>query len=180
MTGSFPNWYALYLRSRYEKRVHEDLTGKGVETFLPLIEEVHVWSDRKKRVMEPLFRGYLFVKTDFRDRARILTTEGVVRFVGINGRPSAIPESEIDWVRRVIGQPMDVKREQYLEVGERVRVIAGPLLGVEGIVIQKQGISRVVVSVEAIAQSVSVQVPADLLEVIHVSKEMLDQKRSVK
>ena len=176
MTGSGPNWYALYLRSRYEKKVDGDLKGKGVETFLPMIEEVHVWSDRKKKVMEPLFRGYLFVKTDLRDRARIVTTEGVVRFVGINGKPSVIRESEIDWVRPVIGQPMDLKREPYLEVGKRVRVIAGPLLGVEGIVIHKQGVSRVVVSVEAIAQSVSVKVPADLLEVIHVPKKTPDQK----
>ena len=171
MTDPVPNWYALYLRSRYEKKVHDDLRGKGVDTFLPMIEEVRVWSDRKKKVIEPLFRGYVFVKTDLKDRSRIVTTEGVVRFVGINGRPSVIPESEIDWVRRVIGQPMDVKRERYLEVGKRVRVIAGPLMGVEGMVIHTQGASRVVVSVEAIGQSVSVQVPADLLEVIHVSKE---------
>ena len=170
MIDPVPNWYALYLRSRYEKKVDNDLKGKGVETFLPMIEEVHVWSDRKKKVMEPLFRGYVFVKTDLRDRSRIVTTEGVVRFVGINGRPSVIPESEIDWVRRIIGQPMDARREQYLEVGERVRIIAGPFMGVEGIVRRTQGISRVVLSIAAIEQSFSVQVPAELLELIHSSK----------
>jgi len=67
-----------------KKKVYEDLGKKEVETFLPLIEEMHIWSDRKKKVMEPLFRGYIFVKTDLRDKETILMTDGVVRFVGIN------------------------------------------------------------------------------------------------
>jgi transcription antitermination factor NusG len=79
-----PQWYALYLRSRYEKKANLELEKKNIETFLPLIEELHVWSDRKKRVMEPLFRGYIFVKTDLRDKETILMTDGVVRFVDIN------------------------------------------------------------------------------------------------
>ena len=162
-----PKWYAIYLRSRYEKKVYEDLGKKEVETFLPLIEEVHIWSDRKKKVMEPLFRGYIFVKTDLRDKETILMTNGVVRFVGINYKPSSIPESQIEWLRQIVDKSRDVQREKYLEVGERVRVIAGPLIGVEGIVHRIHGISRVVVSIAAIEQSVSVQVPAELLEVIH-------------
>ncbi len=167
MTNAVPHWYALYLRSRYEKRVEQDLRAKGVETFLPLIEEVHRWSDRRKTVLEPLFRGYVLVKTDLSNRVTIVSTEGVVKFVGINHRPSTIPEPEIEWIRRIIGQPTNVKRERYLNAGERVRVIAGPLLGVEGIVLRRQGVLRVVVSIEAIAQSISVQVPAGLLELIH-------------
>jgi transcription antitermination factor NusG len=165
-----PQWYALYLRSRYEKKANLELEKKNVETFLPLIEELHVWSDRKKKVMEPLLRGYIFVKTDLRDKGTILMTEGVVRFVGINYMPSWIPESQIDWLRRIVGESMDVQREKYLEVGEKVRIIAGPLIGVEGIVRRIHGISRVVVSITAIEQSVSVQVPAELLKILHTSK----------
>jgi transcription elongation factor/antiterminator RfaH len=165
-----PQWYALYLRSRYEKKVNTELEKKNVEIFLPLIEEVHVWSDRKKKVMEPLFRGYIFVKTDLRDKETILMTDGVVRFVGINHKPSSIPESQIDWLQRIVSESIEIQREQYLNVGERVRVITGPLIGVEGIVTRMQGVSRVVVSIVAIEQSVSVQVPAELLEVIHTRK----------
>jgi transcription termination/antitermination protein NusG len=160
-------WYALYLRSRYEKKVNVELEKKNIETFLPLIEEVHVWSDRKKKVLEPLFLGYIFVKTDLRDKETILITDGVVRFVGINHKPSWIPESQIDWLRRIVGKSMNVQREKYLEVGEKVKITTGPLVGVEGIVHRVHGISRVVVSIAAIEQSVSVQVPAELLEVIH-------------
>jgi transcription antitermination factor NusG len=159
-------WYALYLRSRYEKKVYEDLGKKEVETFLPLIEEVHIWSDRKKKVMEPLFHGYIFVKTDLRDKETILTTNGVVKFVGINHRPSLIPESQIDWLRRIVGQSMNVQHETYLEIGKKVRIVSGPLVGIEGIVNRIHGISHLIVSIAAIKQSVSVQVPAEMLEVI--------------
>ena len=162
-------WYALYLRSRHEKKVYDDLGKKNIETFLPLIEEVHLWSDRKKKVQEPLFRGYIFVKTDLRDKETILMTNGVVRFVGINHKPSSIPESQIDWLQRIISESIEVLRERYLNVGERVRVTSGPLIGVEGIVTRIQGVSRVIVSIAAIEQSVSIQVPAELLEVLHPS-----------
>ncbi|HLP15393.1 MAG TPA: UpxY family transcription antiterminator [Bacteroidota bacterium] len=159
-------WYALYLRSRFEKRVHKDLGGLGIETFLPMIEEIHVWSDRKKKVMEPLFRGYLFVKTDLRDKETILHTDGVVKFVNIRAQPSPIPENQIEWLRRIIGHPANIKRESYFAEGERVRVTSGPLMGVEGLVLRQQSESRVVITLTAIAQSVSVQVPIDLLESI--------------
>ena len=155
-------WYALYLRSRYEKKVYEDLGKKNVEAFLPLIEEVRIWTDRKKKIQEPLFRGYIFVKTDLRDKEMILITDGVVRFVGINHKPS----SQIEWLRRVIGESKEVQHEEFLKVGERVKIIAGPLSGIEGIVSRTNGDSRVVISIAAIEQSVSVRVSSDYLEVL--------------
>ena len=167
------NWYALYLRSRFEKKVFKNLQEKNVESFLPLVEEVHVWSDRKRKVQEPLFRSYLFVKTDLRDRYRILETDGVIRFVGIREKPSLIPEEQIDWLRRIIAKPEHLKREHYLEVGERVRVVAGPLLGVEGIIKQLNGETRVVISLASIVQSVSVQIDAGLLEMIEANQHLL-------
>ena len=165
-----PEWYALYLRSRHEKKVSVALAKKHVETFLPLIEELHLWSDRKKKVLEPLFRGYIFVKTDLRDKETIVTTDGVIRFVGINHKPSWIPASQVDWLRRMVGGSVEVRREKYLDVGEKVRISAGPLIGIEGTVRWIHGISRVVVSITAMEQSVSVQVPAELLEVLITRK----------
>lgn len=161
---STSRWYALYLRSRYEKRVDGELRRNNIETFLPLIEEVHHWSDRKKKVIEPLFRGYIFVHSDLRDKETILQTDGVVKFVNIRNVPSPIPDYEIDWVRRIIGNVADIKREQYFEIGERVRVAAGPLMGIEGIVIRHQSDTRVVISLSAINQSISIQVPGEILE----------------
>ncbi len=163
---TIPHWYALYLRSRYEKKVLKKLMEKQCEVFLPLVEEVHIWSDRKKKVKEPLFRGYIFVKTDLHDKQNIISTDGVIRFVGILGKPSPIPEFQIDWLRRIIGESINIQRENYLDVGERVRVITGPLLGLEGIVIRNQGISRVVISIAEIVQSFSIVVQTEQLELI--------------
>jgi transcription antitermination factor NusG len=147
------------------------LQKKKVETFLPLVEEMHTWSDRKKKIQEPLFRGYIFIKSDLQNKSSILMTDGVVRFVGLNNKPSSIPDLQIDWLRRIVNESIEMRLERYLSIGERVRVVVGPLIGVEGIVTRLQGVSRVVVSIAAIEQSVSMQMPANYLEVIHTNKE---------
>ncbi len=151
-------WYALVLRSRFEKKSHACLVESGVESFLPLIEEVHTWSDRKKHVTEPLFRGYLFVRTHLKRKVEILQTSGVVRFVEFNGRPVAIPEYQLEWVRIATREPCQVQRESYFASGDKVRVISGPLLGLEGYVVQTRGRSRLIVSLSSIAQSFSVEI----------------------
>jgi transcription antitermination factor NusG len=157
-------WYALYLRSRYEKRSHQLLLGNGVESFLPLIEEVHTWSDRKKRVEEPLFRGYLFVRTDLKNKQAILETDGVVHFVQIGAKLNPIPDEQINWVKILVGHPDRVVRESYMSEGQRVRVTAGPFMGMQGYVLKVKSSTRVVVSLDAIAQSVSVDIEPELLE----------------
>ena len=152
------HWYALYLRSRYEKVAHAELLEKGIESFLPMIEEIRVWSDRKKRILMPLFRGYLFVRTDLHNHVTILETDGVVHLVGIRGRPSRIPDEQIAWIKIVVGQPQRVKREPTLAAGERVRVVVGPFSGVEGVISKVRGNARLVINLDAIAQAISVDV----------------------
>ena len=159
-------WYALYLRSRYEQKVHTQLLRKGVEAFLPLAEEVHVWSDRKKKVKAPLFPGYIFVKTDLSNRLSIVQADGVVRFVSIRGHPSPIPDNQIEWIRVVTGHPEQVRREAYLSLGKRVRVVAGPFKGIEGLIVEVKGSTRVVIALEAIAQAISVDVAPEFVEAI--------------
>ena len=161
-----PHWYALYIRSRFEKRTDAELQEKGIESFLPLIEEVHVWSDRKKKVLEPLFRGYLFVKTNLRNKVDILQAEGVVRFVSIKNTPSPIPEDQINWVRIVAKRPDAIRREDCIAIGENVRVSAGPFKGVEGFVIKVKDSTRVLVCLSSIAQAVSVEVAPEFLETV--------------
>lgn len=166
-------WYALYLRSRFEKKIDMDLRQRGIESFLPLVEEVHVWSDRKKKVLEPLFRGYLFVHTDLRNKYEILQTDGVVRFVGVHHVPSPIPDEQINWIRILAHSPDAIRREEYVKVGDAVRVVVGPFRGVEGIVMKTKDSTRVVVSLDSIAQSVSVEVAPEFLEKLDIAKGML-------
>ena len=156
-------WYALYLRSRHEKVVDLRLRERQVETYLPMIEEIRQYSDRKKKVFEPLFRGYLFVRTDLRDKISILQTDGVVKFVGIGIRPSPIPDCQIDSLRIAGVEPARIKREPYLRSGESVRVTSGPLEGIVGFVTVVKGSMRVVLSVDCIGQSVSVEVAPEMI-----------------
>jgi transcription antitermination factor NusG len=163
-------WYALSLRSRYEKKSYELLCEKGVDAYLPLIEEVHVWSDRKKKVLEPLFRGYMFVRTDLRNRVEILLTDGVVRFVSIGNHLTAIPENQMEWVRLASREPSKVRREPYLTMGERVRVKEGPLQGVEGVIVRVKASCRIVLAVGCVAQAFSVDVAPEAVEKIQTQK----------
>lgn len=165
-SGHISRWYALYLRSRYEKVAHAELLEKGIESFLPMIEEVRVWSDRKKRVQMPLFRSYLFVRTDLHDRVSILQTDGVVHFVGIRSVPSPIPDDQIAWIKIVIAQPQRVKREPNLATGKRVRVVAGPFTGVEGVITKVRGNARLVINLDAIAQAISVDVEPGFVKTV--------------
>ncbi len=161
-----PRWYALCVRSRFEKKVQTQLVRKQLESYLPLIEEIRQWSDRKKKVKEPLFRGYVFVRIDLKNKLEVLETDGAVKFVGIRNRPSAIPDEEIGWIRTVLGHPAvasSVRREKRLPPGEKVEIVAGPFRGIKGIVSQVRGNARLVIQVETIARTFSVEVPPEFL-----------------
>jgi transcription antitermination factor NusG len=157
-------WYAIYVRSRFEKKVHAGLQENKVESFLPLVEEVRKWSDRKKRIEMPLFPGYLFVRIDLRDRLRVLTVDGVVKFVGIRHHPSPVPAEQIRWVKIVIGHPEKLKREPYVSEGEVVQIVAGPFNGIRGLVQRVNKNTRVIISLDTIAQAVSVEVDPACIE----------------
>ena len=160
------NWYALYLRSRYEQKTNAELVKKGIESFLPLVEVTRIWSDRKKKIKEPLFHGYLFVKTDLRNKLEILQTDGVVRIVGISEKPSPIPEEQINWIRILLEHPAAIQKEKYIGIGQRVRVASGMFAGLEGFVLKDKGAHKVVVTIESIKQSVSLEIPATQLELL--------------
>ena len=160
-------WYAIYVRSRHEKKVHQLLLEKGVESSLPLIKTTRKWSDRKKKVEIPLFRGYVFVKIDVsRDQLNILQTDGVVKFIGIINKPSRIPDEEIHWVHMMVEKSPEVRIEQKIPVGQKVRVTAGPFKGIEGVVLRSGNRSRLVVLIESIMHAVSVEINPNYLDEI--------------
>ncbi len=158
-------WYALYVRSRYEKRVHQLLLEQNVVSFLPLLDTWKQWSDRKKKVSEPLFRSYLFVNIAMRkDKIAVLDTEGVVKFIGIGKTPSVIFQRDIDWLKQLVREPDAVHRTvDSLPPGQRVRVLAGPFKDFEGVVVRQGRESRLVVFFESIMQGVEVTISPDVL-----------------
>ena len=160
-------WYAIYVRSRHEKKVHQLLLEKGVESSLPLIKTTKKWSDRKKKVEIPLFRGYVFVRIDVgRDKLHILKTDGVVKFIGIHNKPSRIPDEEIHWIHMMIEKSPEVQIEKEIPVGQKVRIMAGLFKGIEGVVLRSGNQSRLVVVIEGIMHAVSVKISPNYLDEI--------------
>jgi transcription termination/antitermination protein NusG len=156
-------WYAAYVRSRHEFRVHEQLTGAGIETFLPAITRLSRWKDRKKLVTFPLFPGYLFVHICNRKDAflPILKTPGVVKFLSSRpGPPDPVPESQIASLKNLVAAGKDIEPYPYLQEGRRVRIKWGPLAGVEGILVEKRGQQMLVLSIDILQQGASVRIDA--------------------
>lgn len=160
------SWYAIYVKSRHEKSVHEKLLSKNIHAVLPLIEKLRRWSDRTKKVQEPLFRCYVFVQICLKeDKLNVLKTDGVVKFIGIGGHPSPIPDKQIHWIKILANEPGTVLVKDLIAVGKAVRVIAGPLKGLEGTVIKQKNKMRLVVAIESLNQSLAIEVNPELLEI---------------
>jgi transcription antitermination factor NusG len=159
-------WYALYTRHQHEKMVHQILTNKGFNTFLPLYATTHNWKDRTKALSLPLFPCYVFLKGGIERRLQILTTPGIYGLVSSAGQPAAIPDMEIEAIRRVVESGTRVEAHPFLKCGNWVRVKCGPLTGIEGILVRKKNISRLVLSVEILGTAASIEVAAFQVEAV--------------
>lgn len=151
-------WYALYTCAHHERRVAKQLALRSVEHLLPLYETVRRWKDRRVRLELPLFPSYLFVRTRLRERLRILEIPSAVRLVGFDGHPVPLPEEEIEALRSGLERQVRAEPHPYLKIGRRVRIIGGPLRGVEGILLRKKHSLRVVLSIDLIMRSIAVEV----------------------
>jgi transcription antitermination factor NusG len=159
-------WYALTVKPNHERAAAQALECKGLETFLPLYRSRRRWSDRFKELDLPLFAGYVFCRFQGTDRGRILSTPGINSVVGFGNRPAAVAEREIEAVRAMVASGLPVGPWPFLKVGEKVRIEAGPLAGVEGILSQVKDRWRVVVSVELLQRSVAAEVDREVISVV--------------
>lgn len=159
-----PNWYALYTRHQHEKTVASILSQKGFEILLPLYPVTRRWKDRTKQLSLPLFPCYVFVHGGLERRLNIVTTPGIHGFVETCGLPAVIPKAEIDAVRQALDRGFRVEPYPFLKCGDWVRVKYGPLEGIEGILVRKKNLSRLVLSVELLEKSVAVEVDAAMVE----------------
>jgi len=153
-----PHWYALYTCAKHEMKVAEQLVCRSVEHFLPLYLSVRRWKDRKVHLQLPLFPGYLFVRLALRDRFQVLQVPGVAKLIGFNGMPTTLPQEEIEALRTGLAKSVRAKPHPYLTLGRRIRVNAGPLAGLQGILVKRKNTARIVVSVELIQRAMAVEV----------------------
>lgn len=157
-------WYALYTRNQHEKNVAQILSSRGFEVFLPLYHTVHRWKDRNKELWLPLFPCYVFLKGGLERRSDIVTTPGMYAFVGAGGRAEAVPGAEIGAIRRAAEGSVRAEPHPLLTCGDRVRVKSGALEGVEGVLVRKKDVYRLVVCVELLGRAVALDVDAYLVE----------------
>lgn len=159
------HWYVVYTRSRHEKYMAEQCTERAIITFLPLYAVQRRWKQRRAEVLLPLFPSYVFVYIALADRLRILTLPGVVSLVSFNGVPAIVPESQINSLKKAITLGR-AEPHVYLRSGRRVRVTSGPLVGLEGIIVELKNKVQVVVSFEWMTRSVAISLDAADVETL--------------
>jgi len=165
-----PGWHALYTRHQHEKTIARLLSGKGFETFLPVYASLHHWKNGFKQVSLPLFPCYVFIRGPLERWLPVLSTPGIHTVVGFGGTPAMIPCSEIEAIRRVVESPAKVEPHPFIKCGDRVRIKAGPLEGLEGVLRRKKNQWKLLLSVEMLERSVAVEVDASIVERVYVSK----------
>ena len=164
-TGDGPGlnlvWLAVWTRSRHEAVVHQQLTAKRIEAFLPTITRWSHWKDRRKQIERPLFPGYCFVRIDPAESLPVRTCNGVVSLLtSEGGRPAVVPDWEIDGVRALVESELKFDSCPFIQEGEPVEVVRGPLRGVVGRLVRKGAHARLVVSVGLIGQGLMIEVDA--------------------
>jgi transcription antitermination factor NusG len=168
--GAELKWYALYTCPRHEKTVAQQIEERSIECFLPLYRSVRRWKDRRKELELALFPGYIFVHLALQNKMRVLQLPSAVRLVSFNGQPAALPEIEIETLRDRLSRGGCAEPHPYLSVGRRVRVCAGPMQGLEGIILRRKDRCRVVFSLELIMRSVAVEVDESEVEPVAEDK----------
>ncbi len=169
-------WFAIYVKSRNEKKVFKQLEDIGVESFLPLITRLKQWSDRKKKVEEPLFRSYVFLRHNLKDRKeyyKIMNIQGVVCFVTIEKKPVPIPENQITAIKEYLNDTelQDFNTDDFKE-GQLVRIKSGQMRDLIGRFVQTKGKHNIIIiiEIEAVGQSLPITVPRSMVEAVRISQ----------
>ncbi len=169
MAQAEKQWHALYVRARHEKKVAYQLDQLGIEAFLPVVTCLKVWSDRKKKVEEPLFKSYVFVHSCEKDYMDIITVYGVVRFVSFERKAVVVPESQIIAIKKYVEsfcEEQEILSKANLQPGQAVRIISGPMKGLTGRLKAIDKKKRLEVYIEAVAQYITVSIDRAKVEPI--------------
>lgn len=157
-------WIAVYTKSRHEKTANDEFMKKGIESYLPLIKTRVQWKDRKKWVWKPLFRSYIFVKILLKNTLYVLQTYGVHHIVKFNGKPAVVSDDQIEAVKLILEGGYHPDLHEYLEVGDEVEIIDGPLRGLRGILSRKDRRTRFVLKLDGIQQALSLEISQEFLK----------------
>jgi transcription antitermination factor NusG len=161
------NWFALYTKPRSEFSAEKQLISIGVQNFLPTLISVRQWSDRKKKVTEPLFRGYIFICSNEKQRLQAIELSSIVRCIFDSGKPAIIPEWQIENVKTLVNVEKEIVVHNSILPGQKVLVKSGPLKGIIGVVLNGETGKSLSVSIDLLNRSVVTHFPDDsLVEII--------------
>jgi len=163
---AYPNWYVVYTRPHYEKKISRALDRAGIIAFLPLIKEQRIWSDRIKTVTVPLLPNYLFVRLESHRTNSVFAFPGVLSYVSLDGKPVIIRSQEIEYLREVVKHGNYTQSTTNFDLGEEVKIVRGPLKGWEGRLTKKMGRTRVTFQITGIRQAMCIEVQAGDIEKI--------------
>lgn len=168
MSNDQYKWYPVYTNPRAEKKAHQLLIQKGIESYLPLTKTLKQWSDRKKWVEEPLISSYLFVRITARELEQVLMTNGICRFIYFSGKIASMPESQIQSLKLLLATDSQLEvTSRNFQKGEQVLIKAGPLQGLQGELIEFQSSKRLLIRIDHIGQSVLIQVSKAFTEPLY-------------
>lgn len=154
-------WFALYTKPRHEFKAAEQLKDVNVDYYLPVVVKLKQWSDRKKKVTEPLIRGYIFIHASEKERITALEQNGIVRCVTFNGRVATIPDWQIENLRRMLETESDFLISEKIMAGQKVKVISGPFEGVTGLVNYTSNGKTISITIDMLKRSVTAVLPTE-------------------
>jgi transcription antitermination factor NusG len=166
MLPSSRSWYAVHVKTNFEKVAATILQGKNLDVYLPTYKRPRRWSDRIKDVECPLFPSYVFCRFDANDRLPVLTTTGVLSVVGAGRTPASISDEELTAVRMIVQSGLVASPWPFLRVGQNVVIRKGPLAGIEGILLGQRNNYRIVVSISLLQRSIAAEIDADLVSAV--------------
>jgi transcription antitermination factor NusG len=152
-----PQWYVLYTRHNYTRKIAEAIRSVNGECFMPMRRVLRKWSDRVKKTEEPLFLNYLFVKTLLSQKTSLLEIDGVQKFVSLEGKPVPVSETTIAQLKLMVGESDQVNSEHYLQPGDKIKIVSGVFSGIEGVLLRKKNEIRLMVRLPLLKQAISVE-----------------------
>jgi transcriptional antiterminator RfaH len=160
-----PCWYVVYTRPRHEKKIIKLLENEHIDAYLPLQSTLKQWSDRKKKVSEPLFSCYLFVNITMKEYYKVLNLPGVIRYVTFEGKAAKVPDKQIQIIKNLLNNNFELQETPVsLQKGNKVRIVFGTLSGIDGELVMYNNRKRVVIRIEEINKTLFVNVPLEYLK----------------
>lgn len=151
-------WYVMQTKPRNEQLVYKQIQQKGIETFLPLVEKIRIWTDRKKKIQVPLFSGYVFVHANGEERIKAITnTSGALRYIFYDNHPAVVKENEIELIKQALLDPEKISIEdKKIKKGDLILVTRGIFKGMKGFVNEFRGKYKLTVNLDELSYSFSI------------------------